>query len=164
MPGKNRKEAIENFAGFICETLSCITDIRPLAYQKTDKLYILLFEEPAQVSAQNGDRFYVSVAQTFTVNKQENGNYKVHTREYSYIFSSNADPGGKSVLSYHWHPEASAVRDPHLHISITPQVGYPEIERRISRAHCGGSVCSDRFFGLLSGKIVQLVVVVAVGM
>jgi hypothetical protein len=29
---------------------------------------------------------------------------------------------------------------------------------------CGGSVCSDRFFGLLSGKIVQLVVVVAVGM
>jgi hypothetical protein len=31
-------------------------------------------------------------------------------------------------------------------------------------AQCGGSVCSDRFFGLLSGKIVQLVVVVAVGM
>jgi hypothetical protein len=31
-------------------------------------------------------------------------------------------------------------------------------------AVCGGSVCSDRFFGLLSGKIVQLVVVVAVGM
>ena len=30
--------------------------------------------------------------------------------------------------------------------------------------YCGGSVCSDRFFGLLSGKIVQLVVVVAVGM
>jgi hypothetical protein len=30
--------------------------------------------------------------------------------------------------------------------------------------NCGGSVCSDRFFGLLSGKIVQLVVVVAVGM
>jgi hypothetical protein len=32
------------------------------------------------------------------------------------------------------------------------------------RSPWGGSVCSDRFFGLLSGKIVQLVVVVAVGM
>ena len=29
---------------------------------------------------------------------------------------------------------------------------------------CGGSACLDRYFGFLSGKIVQLVVVVAVGM
>jgi hypothetical protein len=34
----------------------------------------------------------------------------------------------------------------------------------LNERKCGGSVCSDRFFGLLSGKIVQLVVVVAVGM
>jgi hypothetical protein len=33
----------------------------------------------------------------------------------------------------------------------------------IFAASCGGSVCLDRFFGFLSGKIV-LVVVVAVGM
>ena len=35
---------------------------------------------------------------------------------------------------------------------------------RIGLHLCGGSVCLDGFFGFLSGKIVQLVVVVAVGM
>ena len=43
-------------------------------------------------------------------------------------------------------------------------VGQAHIRKNIAAARCGGSVCSDRFFGLLSGKIVQLVVVVAVGM
>jgi hypothetical protein len=41
---------------------------------------------------------------------------------------------------------------------------WDEAKRSDCSVECGGSVCSDRFFGLLSGKIVQLVVVVAVGM
>ena len=42
--------------------------------------------------------------------------------------------------------------------------GEPHLVVETEAGLCGGSVCSDRFFGLLSGKIVQLVVVVAVGM
>jgi hypothetical protein len=51
-----------------------------------------------------------------------------------------------------------------------PKGAFPSLPTVLLQAHpsigkdCGGSVCSDRFFGLLSGKIVQLVVVVAVGM
>jgi site-specific recombinase XerD len=47
---------------------------------------------------------------------------------------------------------------------IATKIGNHSFRATGITEYCGGSVCSDRFFGLLSGKIVQLVVVVAVGM
>ena len=46
-------------------------------------------------------------------------------------------------------------------------LGIPSADRPTlspTTSYCGGPVCLDRFFRFLSGKIVQLVVVVAVGM
>jgi hypothetical protein len=149
LPGKNPREAVENFAAFICETLSCITSDKPVAHQDSDNLYKLLFKKPARVTARNGDPFYVLATQTFTVIKKKDGTFKVHTREYSYVFSSTPEPAHKGIFSYHWHPEDFALRDPHLHITITQNMGYPEIERRIARAHFPTSRVSLEDFVLL---------------
>jgi hypothetical protein len=147
VPGE---EAVDAFIGFIRESLNCITDDRLLAHQESEKLYKLFFKSPAKVTARNGARFYVSVTQTFTVIKREDGTFKVHSREYSYVFSSNNEPTNKGVLAYHWHPHDFELRDPHLHVTITQNMGYPEIERRISRAHFPTSrVCLEDFILLL---------------
>jgi len=42
------------------------------------------------------------------------------------------------------------LRDPHLHLRTTPNLGYPEIERKIARAHFPSSrVCLEDFIKLL---------------
>jgi hypothetical protein len=54
------------------------------------------------------------------------------------------------IVAYHWHPDDFSVRDPHLHLRITPNLGYPEIERKIGRAHFPTSrVCLEDFVRLL---------------
>lgn len=89
---------------------------------------------------------YISVVQTLGTRKLDDGNYKVMTRRYSYSLLSEKAISTHGVLSYHWHPEESAVDFPHLHIRITPQVGYPELELRIHTAHYSTSrVCLEDF-------------------
>ncbi|MGD0798080.1 MAG: hypothetical protein ABR910_10180 [Acidobacteriaceae bacterium] len=148
MAGKTPREATGNFIYFIRETLNCVTQQEILAYQESDHLHKLLFKSPAAVTAKNGGRFYLQINQTFTIIPTDDGLFKAHSREYSYIFSNDETPGG--IVSYHWHPHSSSVHDPHLHIHISQNVGYPEIERRISRAHFPTSrVCIEDFILLL---------------
>jgi hypothetical protein len=146
LPGKDQKEAVDQFIGFIRETLDCITSARLNAHQESEKLFKLFFDPSAQIVAKNGAKFYISVAQTFTVQQREDGSYKVHTREYSYVFSTERESTTHGRVAYHWHPQDFDLRDPHLHISLTPQVGYPAIDQRISRAHFPTSrVCLENF-------------------
>ena len=150
MPARERNEAVDSFIGQIRETLDCITPEVIQAHQETDKLFKLLFKEPKRVAARSGDPFYISVMQTFTVNEHKDGTFRVHTRQYSYVFSETAEPTFKGVFAYHWHPQDFDLRDPHLHITITQNLGYPEIERRIARAHFPTSrVCLEDFILLL---------------
>ncbi len=148
MPGKSPKEASENFISYIRETLNCVTRQEILAYQESDRLHKFLFKTPAPVTAKNGSRFFIQINQTFTIIPTEEEMFKAHSREYSYIFSNDATPSG--IIAYHWHPHESNLHDPHLHIHITQNLGYPEIERRISRAHFPTSrVCIEDFVLLL---------------
>jgi hypothetical protein len=150
VPGKNEREAVEQFIGFIRETLHCITTAPLKAFQWSDNLYILFFDPSAPIVAKNGTKFYLSVTQTFTVEQREDGSYKVRTREYSYVFATDQESTTHGRIAYHWHPNDFNLRDPHLHISITPQLGYPDIEQRISRAHFPTSrVCLEDFVVLL---------------
>lgn len=150
MPGKNQSEAVSEFLRSIRETLHCITSAELNAYQETDKLFKFFFEPAARVVARNGVKFYISIAQTFTVQEGEDGSFKVHTREYSYVFSTEREPAKHGRIAYHWHPQDFDLRDPHLHIAITPQLGYPEIDQKISRAHYPTSrVCLEDFILLL---------------
>ncbi len=134
----------------IRETLNCVTDQVILAHQDSEHLYRLFFRAPARLDATNGDRFYILVNQSFTVVQDSNGLCRVHSREYSYILSDAPSPATKGIVSYHWHPHESALRDPHLHLHITQNMGYPEIERKIARAHYPTSrVCLEDFLLLL---------------
>lgn len=149
MPGRTAKEAIQNFAGFLNETLSCVTDTCLVAFQESDNKYKLFLKDPVPISSRSGHRFYLSVVQTCTVEKLEGG-FKVHTLYYSYIFSDSPAFAYHGVFSYHWHPDEFNVRHPHLHLRITPELGYPEIERKIAKAHYPTSrVCIEDFILLL---------------
>jgi hypothetical protein len=150
VPGRNAKEAIANFAGFLNETLSCVTDTPLVVFQGSDRKFRLFLEEPVPLSSRSGHRFYLSVVQVCTTAKQDSGEFKVHTLYYSYIFSDSCAFSHHGVVSYHWHPDEFAVRHPHLHIRITQNLGYPEIERRIAKAHFPTSrICLEDFVYLL---------------
>lgn len=152
MGGKTPKEAVDNFIYYLRETLSCIVADDLTAFQQSTKLHKVYFDSPATVSTLAGKNLYVSVTQIFTVgeDKQITGEYKVSTREYSYVLSQEPHFEMHGVLSYHWHPNEFAVRFPHLHLKITPRTGYPEIERRIRNAHYPTSrVCLEDFVFLL---------------
>jgi len=89
---RNAKEAVEEFAGGMNETLSCVTDSRVLSYRESAKIYKLLFRKPTPVTARNGSRFYISVAQACTVEAHTDGAFQAHMREYSYVFSDSPEP------------------------------------------------------------------------
>jgi hypothetical protein len=150
VPARTAKEAIEAFAGFLNETLSCVTESRLQPYQESSKLFKIFFVRPAPIVDRNGRRFYISITQICSTQKRDDGLIKAHTREYSYVFSDDPAPQTHGIVSYHWHPSDFAVRDPHLHLRITQQTGYPEIERKIARAHFPTSrVCLEDFVYLL---------------
>ncbi len=70
---------------------------------------------------------------------KEPGEFKVSTREYSYRLLERSNIASKEILGYHWHPNDSALRDPHLHIRCVPRVHFPTsrvcVEDVVSTAH-----------------------------
>jgi hypothetical protein len=150
VPGKTARDAIEVFAGFLNETLSCITDRKLVAFQDGDNTFKLLYTSPIPISTANGNRFYLEVTQICNAVELEDGTFKARTREYSYVFSASSAHTDHGILAYHWHPHESAVRIPHLHLKVTVQTGTPVIEGKISRAHFPTSrVCLEDFVYLL---------------
>jgi len=150
VPGKSPEEAIDTFTGFISETLSCVTRDCLVGFQESGRRHKIFFSDPAAVRSAAGQTFYLSIVQTFTIKKRDDGLYKVHTLQYSYVFNDDPQPTNKGLISYHWHPDDFNLREPHLHLHITPEVGYPEIERRIAKAHFPTSrVCLEDFVILL---------------
>jgi hypothetical protein len=150
VPGKNAREAIETFAGFMNETLGCLTDRKLVAYQEAENTFKLLYKSPIPILSTSGKRFYLQVTQICNAEMREDGTFKAHTREYSYVFSGSPAHTHHGIFAYHWHPYDFDLRAPHLHITITPQIGSPEIEGKISKAHFPTSrVCLEDFVDLL---------------
>ena len=152
MPGRTENEAVDNFIRFLRESLSCVIAQDLIAFKESPKLFKVWLNPPAEVRTLQGRKLYVSVTQIFTVrpDPRTHGQFKVSTREYSYRLSQDQDVKSHGVLSYHWHPNDFEVRFPHLHVTVTPRTGYPEIERRIRRAHFPTSrVCVEDFILLL---------------
>lgn len=149
MAGKNPREASENFAFFFRETLNCVTDQELLAYQESDKVHKVTFKDPAVLESKNGMKYYLSVSQAFTILPKED-QFKVHSREYSYIFSDSNTISHHGIVSYHWHPHISDLRDPHLHLHVKSHAESTRTEKIIPRAHYPTSrVCLEDFIWLL---------------
>lgn len=152
MGQKTPELASERFTHFFSETLSCVTTHGLIGIQKK-RLNKITFYPPAPVYTNAGAVLFVSVTHVFTIveDKQEGG-YKVSSREYFYKLADNPyeSEHDKGVFSYHWHPISYPIRHPHLHITITPILGYHGLELRINRAHYPTSrVCVEDFVRLL---------------
>jgi len=76
------------------------------------------FNPPAELATKSGGRLFLSFTQVLGAgpDPKEPGEFKVSTREYSYRLLQRVDVASREILAYHWHPNDSALRDPHLHI------------------------------------------------
>lgn len=127
MAGRTRKEAADNFVTFLDETISCVTAERLMAFQQSDKKYRVFSHPPFSFNTRSGARLSLSILQVFTLgpSPEDNREFKVKTREYSYrVAQRNADEE-REILSYHWHPLESDLRHPHLHVACVPRVHFP---------------------------------------
>jgi hypothetical protein len=148
--GKSPKEASENFAFFLRETLNCVTDQELLAYQESDKIHKITFKDPAVLTSTDGTEYYLSVSQAFTIVPKDGDQFKAHSREYSYIFSDSDTISNHGIVSYHWHPHISDLRDPHLHLHVRRHAESSITEKIITRAHYPTSrICLEDFLWLL---------------
>lgn len=150
MAGKSPREASENFAYYLRETLNCVTDQELLAFQESDKIHKLTFKTPAVLASGHGTDYYLSVSQAFTIVATTDRQFKAHSREYSYIFSDSDTVSHHGIVSYHWHPHISDLRDPHLHLYVRRHAESSRTENIIPRAHFPTSrVCLEDFVWLL---------------
>jgi hypothetical protein len=149
---KTPEEAVEKFTGFFSESLSCVTT-HGLIGKRTKRLQKVTFYPPAPVYTNTGAVLFIAVTHVFTtVPDKADGGYKVSSREYFYKLSDNPHESehDQGTFSYHWHPNGYPIRYPHLHLTITPQLGYHGLELRINRAHYPTSrVCVEDFVRLL---------------
>jgi hypothetical protein len=49
----------------------------------------------------------------------------IEARSNSYRLMQHSDVASKEILAYHWHPNDSELRDPHLHIRSVARVHFP---------------------------------------
>lgn len=139
MPGRTPREAADNFAKFLRETLSCISSHYVSAHQQSDRLYKVYYEPYATVRSRNGPTFRVSVTQIFRAVSHPDleGKFKASTQEYSYRLLSGPEENTE-ILAYHWHPQEPGVTYPHLHLAQSPRIHFPT-----------SRVCLEDFVSLL---------------
>jgi len=125
--GRNEWEAADNFVAYLHETLACITPEKLAFYQQSKKLYKVWFNPAAELTTRSGGRLFLSFTQVLGAgpDPKEPGEFKVSTREYSYRLLERSNIASKEILAYHWHPNDSDLRDPHLHIRCVPRVHFP---------------------------------------
>lgn len=130
MCARTKSDARDNFAGFFKESLSCLSNDYVQTLQKSPNRYVLTFEPPAIVLCPYGNRT-VDISQIFRIGEKD-GEYKAITLQYDYTLNAEIDGQWKELVSYHWHPDESEVRTPHLHVGCQcfPRVHFPT--RRIS--------------------------------
>lgn len=126
MPGRTEREAAEAFLGYFQETIACLTSQQLTAFQQSRKLYRVYLDPPAVLQTRSGARLVVSITQVFGVIEDAATNRcKAKTHHYSYVLYQMTDEASEEILSYHWHPQDSAVHSPHLHVRCVPRVHFP---------------------------------------
>jgi len=117
------REAVDNFAGYFKETLSCVTAGFVTVFQESKNLYKITCDPPLRMSKRSGGNLFVIATQTLST-AQIDGTFKAKTREYSYRLVAAGDIAAPDIIAYHWHPHDSDLRSPHLHIADVPRVHF----------------------------------------
>jgi len=147
---ESAQEAIAEFLTDLRDSLRCVTNVQPSAFQKSENIFVIFFADPASVATRAGGQLFLSGTQNFTVVKTVDGHFRAHTRGYSYILAEDSTATTKGDVSYHCHPFDFDLRTPHLHLAYEPHVTSREIEKKIARAHYPTSrVCLEDFILLL---------------
>lgn len=132
MGANTRSEARDRFSQFFKESLSCISAEYVHAVQISTNRYSLTYEPSATLLCQDGNRT-LDISQIFRIGvDSKNGGFKAVTLQYDYTLNGEVDGSWKELVSYHWHPDETAVRDPHLHVGCNcwPRIHFPT--RRVS--------------------------------
>jgi len=134
VPGRTKSEAKDNFCGFFKESLSCLTDAFLHPIQISDNRFLLTYEPFPEVLCGGGPRT-LSISQLFTTCADKmRGGYKVKTLQYDYSLNG---PDEKDewieMVPYHWHPDETEVRDPHLHVACVPRIHFPTSRISVER-------------------------------
>lgn len=129
MPGKSPFEAVNNYIGPLQQSLSCFTKgvLRPSGYD-LDEVHLVTLSQPAvELMTRHHEILHLSFIQRYSIEKHLLSPFKIKTRAYMYTLE---DENHREILGFHWHPEASEVRFPHLHIyEAAGQKIRPEIRK-----------------------------------
>lgn len=127
MPGKSPKEAIDNFARYFKESLSCVTESWVTAFQESRNLYKITCDPPANLTKRDGGNLFLIATQVLSAVPDPNtaGQFKAKTREYSYRLVAEKSIAAPDIVAYHWHPNDSDLRTPHLHVAAVPRAHFP---------------------------------------
>jgi hypothetical protein len=120
LPGKNPKEAVENYASPIRETLACVTDAI-LGYRGgvyvSPKNHTLCFVS-APVGRLFGTGLSLFFSQNYSVCQSSSGDQEWKVRTEGYIYRIDNESGNE-MISFHWHPSPDLLKYPHLHLKRT---------------------------------------------
>jgi hypothetical protein len=122
---RSGREAVDNFAGYFRETLSCVTAEFVTVFQESKNLYKITCDPPAKMAKRSGGSLFIIATQILGVAKTLEGIHKVKTREYSYRLVGRQDVAAEDIVAYHWHPNDSDLRSPHLHLADVARVHFP---------------------------------------
>jgi hypothetical protein len=122
---KSPREAVDNFAGYFKETLSCISAGFVTVFQESANVFKITCDPPVKMSKRSGGNLFLIATQSLRPVKKSDGHFKVTTQEYSYRLVAESSIASADVVSYHWHPHDSDLRTPHLHITEVPRVHFP---------------------------------------
>lgn len=127
MAARTEREAFDTFVGYLRETLSCITTNFLYAGHSSDRVFKILFDPYPKLETKDGSDLYMSVTQLVLTapHNEEEKRFKAKTKQYSYRLLRHPADDTQEILGYHWHPDDSAVRYPHLHIRSIPRVHFP---------------------------------------
>jgi hypothetical protein len=127
VPSKSKKESVDKFVEYFKESLSCVTGDWLTAFQESGNLFKLTFNPPAALDKAGGGNLYLICTQVLTAvsDPTNEGRFKARTREYSYRLVEEQDVGAPDLVAYHWHPNDSELRPPHLHVPAYQRIHFP---------------------------------------
>lgn len=135
MGARTKSEARDRFSHFFKESLSCISAEYVHEVQISPNRYSLTYEPSATLLCGAGNRT-LDISQIFRVGVDaKEGGFKAITLKYDYTLNGEVGGVWKELVSYHWHPEGTAVSDPHLHIGCEcfPRVHFPTRRMSVER-------------------------------
>ena len=123
LAAKTAKDAVEKFAEYFKETLSCVSKGYVTVFQESRSLYKITCNPPLRMTRRSGGHLYLIATQTLST-VEVDGGFKAKTREYSYRLVADENIAAADIIACHWHPHDSDLRSPHLHVAELPRVHF----------------------------------------